>query len=93
MAEAVYRYSKNDVCSILGITSFTLENWYRWERKEITNKAVTDNYLPQPIKLENQKGKPLRWSLEMVELLKAYQDQIVRGRNGKYGKYTNAHWH
>ncbi len=86
-------YSKNEVCQLLGITAFTLQNWYRWEKKEIECKEVTEPYLPVPQKLNNAKGRPLRWSLEMIEELKLYQHQIVKGRNGIYGKYTNLCWH
>lgn len=84
-----YIYSKSDVCYLLGITIYTIENWYRWERKEIQEGKVAKNYLPQPVKLENTKGKPLRWSEEMIEELEEYQKTIIHGRNGKYGCYTN----
>lgn len=86
-------YSKNEVCQMLGITNFTINNWYRWERKEIENGDVEKAYLPEPLKLENVKGRPLRWSLNMIEELRKYQNSIVHGRNGKYGKYTNCAWH
>ena len=86
-------YSKRDVCAFLGISTFTLEAWYRWERKEMQSEKVQDYYLPQPVKMKNEKGKPLRWSFAMINLLKDYQAGIIRGRNGIYGKYTNAAWH
>ena len=86
-------YSKEDVCSMLGITHFTLENWYRWERKELKEGAIDVKYLLVPTKLENVKGKPLRWSLSMINELIEYKNSIVRGRNGKFGKYTNCAWH
>lgn len=86
-------YSKKDVCTMLGITSFTIENWYRWERKEIENGNVEEPYLPCPEKLENAKGRPFRWSMKMIEKLRDYQKNIVHGRNGRYGKYTNASRH
>jgi|GEM_PF-2451251 transposase len=88
-----YLYSKKDVCEMLGISYFTIENWYRWERKEISNGNVQEAYLPRPKKLDNVKGRPLRWSGKMIEELRDYQKKLVRGRNGRYGKYTNAVWH
>lgn len=86
-------YSKYDVCSMLGISVFTIDNWYRWEKKEIENGRVKEYYLPRPEKLQNVKGRPLRWSPEMVAELRDYQSSIVHGRNGIYGKYTRARWH
>ena len=86
-------YSKKDVCEILGISTFTLDSWYSWERKEIKSKSVNDFYLPKPMQASNEVGRPLRWSLDMIDSLRVYKSRIVRGRNGKYGKYTNAKWH
>ena len=86
-------YSKKEVCDMLNISTFTLETWYRWEKKELENEEVVGHYLPQPLRLENTRGKPLRWTYEMIEELKYFQSQIVRGRNGRFGKYTNAKWH
>lgn len=28
-------YSKYDVCAMLGISIFTIDNWYRWEKKKL----------------------------------------------------------
>lgn len=86
-------YDKREVCEILGISDYTLDTWYLWETKEIRNKAVEQNYLPIPIKDRSKKGCPRRWTEEMVIELKDYQKGIVRGRNGKYGKYSNPAWH
>lgn len=78
---------------MLGISTFTLEAWYSWERMELKNEEVEKSYLPHPSKMENTKGRPLRWSLAMVDMPRDYHEHIVRGRNGIYGKYTNACWH
>ncbi len=86
-------YSKKDVCEMLGISTFTIDAWYRWERMGLRDGEVSDSYLPKPVKMENEKGRPLRWSLSMVDTLRQYQACIVKGRNGIYGKYTNACWH
>lgn len=86
-------YSKKTVCEMLEITTFTIENWYRWEQKELQNGEITERYLPIPIKLQNVKGRPLQWTMDMIEILMKYKESIVHGRNGKYGKYTNAAWH
>ena len=86
-------YSGNDVCRMLGISAFTLDNWYMWEAKEIRNGEVTERYLPIPLKDKRLKGCPRRWTFEMVVQLMEFQGNIVRGRNGKYGKYTNPSAH
>ncbi len=86
-------YTKNDVCNLLGITIYTLNNWYRYERKELQSKSVEEPYLPHPMQIQNEVGKPLRWSLEMIDELRVYQKSIIRGRNGRFGKYSNARWH
>ncbi len=86
-------YSKKEVCGILDISEFTLDTWYMWESKDLRNEEVEEHYLPVPIKEMNTKGRPRRWTLEMIADLKDFQDSIVRGRNGRYGKYTNSKWH
>jgi hypothetical protein len=86
-------YSRNDVCEMLGISTFTLTNWYKWERKELSEQIVDEEYLPRPVQLEHVKGRPLRWSYEMVTSLMEYKEHIVKGRNGRFGKYTNTKWH
>lgn len=80
-------YSANDVCKALKITNYTLSNWYRWERKRVSEGC--EPYLPQPQKLEHTKGSPRLWTKEMVEELRLYQKNIVSGRNGIYGVYSN----
>lgn len=87
--EDVCRYSKRDVCDALGISEFTLNNWYTWQNKRFRDQIVQEEYLPRPMKIEHMKGKPRRWSARMIEILREYQRGIVKGRNGIYGKYTN----
>lgn len=85
-------YSSLEVCTKLKISSWTLANWYRWEKKQIANGNVSGPYLPDPIRLENTKGKPRRWTDQMLKDLKAYQKSIVTGRNGIYGVYSNPYY-
>jgi hypothetical protein len=82
-------YNASETCKILGITSFTLTNWYAWERKLIKSGRISEPYLPQPIRITNKKGKPRMWDSAMVEQLRAYQKTIVVGRNGKFGEFSN----
>ncbi|MCR5728552.1 MAG: hypothetical protein K6G24_13940 [Lachnospiraceae bacterium] len=86
-------YSKNQVCEMLGITFFTIGNWYSWQRKLIEQGEVSEEYLPAPEKRMNEKGRPLMWSFAMIEQLKAYQASIARGRSGIYGRFTNKKKH
>lgn len=82
-------YSATEICEELKISIWTLSNWYTWERKQLADKIVAQRYLPQPVRLNNQKGKPRRWSAEMLEQLRVYQKSIVTGRLGSYGAYSN----
>ena len=86
-------YSRNEVSQMLGISDFTLDNWYMWEAKELKSGEVEERYLPVPEKDRTKKGCPRRWTFEMVKDLMEFQSGIVRGRNGRYGKYTNPSWH
>ena len=88
-----YMYSRKDVCEKLGISEYTLDTWYLWESRSLKNGDVSAHYLPVPVKDKSLKGCPRRWSLEMIIDLKDYQNKIVRGRNGIYGKYTNPACH
>lgn len=82
-------YSADEVCKEVGISSWTLGNWYRWERKQIESGRVEGNYLPIPERRDDLKGKPRRWSADMVKELKNFKKSIVVGRNGIYGVYSN----
>lgn len=86
-------YSREDVCSLLGISVFTMRSWYNWQKKQIEEGIVQEEYLPHPQRIVNAKGQPLMWSLDMIDDLRMYQSSIVKGRNGKYGKYTNPRKH
>ena len=86
-------YSKQQVCDILGISFYTLNNWYRWQKKSLDSGEISEEYLPNPIKITNAKGCPLMWTMHMIERLKEYKKRIVRGRNGEFGKYTNPRKH
>ena len=78
-----------EVSQELGISIYTLKNWYIWERKLLAEGAITEPYLPQPIKMVEQKGKPNMWEDNMIPALKEYQKQMVVGCKGVYGKYSN----
>lgn len=82
-------YKANEICDILGITIWTLTNWYQWERISLEDGTITERVLPIPTKVPNVKGKPRMWSEEQLEELKKFQTTIVRGRNGIMAKVTN----
>ncbi len=86
-------YNRNDVCQMLGVSQFTIKNWYMWQRKQLDEGNIDAEYLPHPERKTNVKGQPLYWSLEMISDLKSYQSSIIKGRNGVFGKYTNPKKH
>lgn len=82
-------YKVDEVCEQLQISPHTLLKWYQWEKYSIRDGKVTEQFLPQPIKLENQKGQPKAWTQEQIEQLKVFKENMVFGRNGRFGKYSN----
>ena len=80
-------YTDYEVCELLNISHWTLKTWYLWESRDIKNGA--ERYLPVPIRLQNMKGRPKRWTKDMVNALKKYNSSIVKGRNGMHGAYSN----
>lgn len=82
-------YSAIEICEKLNISTWTLANWYRWERKLLNEGKIEESYLPEPYVITNKKGKPRRWTESMYEELLMYKSKIVIGRNGIYGKYSN----
>ena len=82
-------YTTREVCELLGITNYTLTNWYSWQKKRLNEGLVSEPYLPQPTRLENGKGRPRQWTGKMIKQLQEYQKHIVVGRNGIYGMYSN----
>ena len=82
-------YKLMDVCNELQISNWTLRNWYMWENKALKDGLIDKPQLPQPKRLEHSKGSPRIWDEEMVKQLKEYQQNIVMGRNGIFGVYSN----
>ena len=82
-------YSANQVCEKLGITVWTLTNWYQWERISIEDGTLSSRLLPVPERDLTKKGRPRMWSESQLEELKVFQTSIVRGRNGVMAKVTN----
>lgn len=86
-------YNVYETAEKLGVSFWTLKNWYMWENKRLKNGDVKKRYLPQPKIVENKKGKPRMWDEKMIEKLKKYKSKIVMGRNGIYGEFTNPLYH
>lgn len=86
-------YSRNEVCDMLGISVFTMNTWYRWQKKQLDNGFVDKEYLPKPERQSGLKGQPLRWSMEMIGELRDFKSGIIKGRNGIYGIYSNPKKH
>mgnify|MGYP002623803921 CR=1 FL=1 len=82
-------YNLNQLCDKLDVSIWTIRNWYSWEKQLLKEGKITEPYLPQPKKFEDVQGKPRMWTDDAIAELKKYKDNIVIGRNGVYGKYTN----
>ena len=82
-------YKADEVCNKLGITIWTLTNWYQWERISLEDGSLSERVLPTPEKLLEVKGKPRVWSDDQIDALRYFQSQIVKGRNGIMAKVTN----
>lgn len=82
-------YRTKDVCEALHITSWTLTNWYQWERKALASGQILKRELPVPKKLADIKGSPRIWTEKQLEELKTFQKNIIRGRNGRMSEVTN----
>lgn len=82
-------YKADEVCRKLGITIWTLTNWYQWERISLEDGSLPERVLPIPEKLLEVKGKPRVWNDDQLDALRLFQSQIVKGRNGVMAKVTN----
>ena len=82
-------YKVDEVCEQLQISPHTLLKWYQWERYSIRDGKVDSTYLPQPEKLKSSKGQPKVWTQEQIEELRVFKSNMVVGRNGRFGKYSN----
>lgn len=78
-----------EVCEQLGVSTYTVKNWYRWENNLLKQGRITKRYLPQPKTKVHTKGSPRMWTDKMVEELKEFKSNIVTGRNGIYGEFSN----
>lgn len=86
-------YNTTEVCVELGVSYHTLTTWYRWQTRLKKEGKIDTNYLPEPIKQTELRGKPRMWTQEMVDALKEYKKNMVVGRNGVYGAYSNPEHH
>ena len=85
-------YTADEICAELNISSFTLQHWYNLQSVQIKDGLITEKYLPEPIRVQTMRGKPRRWTEEMLNELRKYKEGIVIGRNGIYGIYTNPNY-
>lgn len=85
-------YKLCEVCEILNISTYTLANWYRWEKRQLEDGIVKEKYLPEPKRLIHEKGQPRVWSEEDVKKLLEHQKNIITGRNGIFGEYSNPYY-
>lgn len=83
------KYNIHEICEYLNISSWTLLHWYDLEKKQLKDGLIDKPYLPVPERLTNVKGRPKMWTQEMADALKEYQSNIIMGRNGIYGVYSN----
>ena len=89
MFKAEGYYNLNQLCEKIDVSIWTIRNWYSWERRLLNEGKITEPYLPQPKKFEDVKGKPRMWTESDVVELTKYKDNMVTGRNGVYGQFTN----
>lgn len=82
-------YNLYQVCEQIGVSTYTVKNWYRWENSLIKTGKITERYLPQPERQIHTKGSPRMWTDKMIEQLKEFKSNIVVGRNGIYGEFSN----
>ena len=82
-------YSKQEVAKELDVSIYTITNWYKWESKLIRTSEIKQRFLPIPTKIRYAKGQPNYWSFEQIEQLREFKDNMIKGRNGMFGKFTN----
>ena len=82
-------YNLYEVCEQLGVSTYTVKNWYMWENRLIKQQKIKKRYLPQPKKQKHTKGSPNMCDDKMIEQLKEFKANIVTGRNGIYGEFSN----
>jgi len=83
------KYRVDEVCEKVGISQHTMIRWYYWEGCELRDGVITERYLPIPEKDISKRGKPKYWTEEQIEQLKEFKKNMVVGRHGRYGKYSN----
>lgn len=83
------KYSVNEICEALNISTFTLRHWYDLQMKQIKDGLIEKEYLPSPERDVTMKGRPRYWTDKQLKQLKEYQSSITYGRNGIYGVYSN----
>lgn len=89
MINNVKMYRIDEVAEILNLSRYTIANWYAWETKLLKTGEVTEAFLPKFTKVTNMSGRPKFWSEDAVEALKKFKNEMVMGRHGKFGKFTN----
>lgn len=69
---STYRISISELAYLLNVSVFTINRWYRWQKK--FNKKV----LPEPKRI----GVRNYWKQEDVPVLLEFKNNIIKGRNG-----------
>lgn len=77
-----------EVAMLLGVNYMTVERWYQFKRKNPDSEYC--QFLPDPILVMNSKNRATRfWKPDDVEVLKVFQESVVRGTHGFMGIISN----
>lgn len=67
-----YRITISELAYLLDVSVFTINRWYRWQKK------FNKNVLPEPKRI----GVRNYWKQEDVPILLEFKNKIIKGRNG-----------
>lgn len=82
-------FNFDEVAAKLKISKYTLRTWYTWESKLLREGSVKEHYLPIPYRATNERGVPKYFTKADIEKLAQFKANMVVGRNGIYGKFSN----
>lgn len=81
-------YNRYEVAERVGVSTYTISNWYKVEKKMKNDVAGYVSKLPEPITDNTKCGQPKYWTEAQIKELMMFKKGMVFGRYGIYGKYN-----
>ena len=83
-------YSADETAKMVGISIYTLNNWYKWNKD--TDYVKPENLPELPTYMQEKERAPRYWTKEAINVLIDFKSKLPHGRAGVMGDFNARSW-